>query len=219
MCLWASVVCLNSEQISGIHVRFSAEESESKRMHVVRQASCGAGLAVTNGSPCGRAGGVAWVNPDPAKGVLLLVVRPPDLNDTPTKTGGSHCVLHGVNSSNSSCRGFSKSGIFCLPHVCCVPNCLTGQTRRLWFSSSLWSLTSVTLHPACQRPSLRFFYFHLTTFDFLVGLSQWPSDLVLHFSETFQLFFLLFFSRASLPAFVSPTLLGVSCQSSQSMCF
>lgn len=72
----------------------------------------------------------------------------------------------------------------CLPHVCPkLADRSDWVLRYPCFSLSLCSLKSVTMCFACHCPRLSCFHFCLTTFDFLMGLSQWPSDLVLHFNQ------------------------------------
>lgn len=141
-------------------------------------------LPLVLGSPQGRARRGPCHLAHAARGVqaarclLFCGERLPGHTDALSNTEA--VILHLVNRSSS--RDFQQWNII----VChmSVRNWLTGQTG-CWdipafdYRSALWSLF-------CLSPSTSLgFHFCLTTFDFLIGLSQWPSDLVLHYNQFF----------------------------------
>ena len=82
-------------------------------------------------------------------------------------------MLHLVNSRSRRWR-----------IIVCQVFCLVDESD--WF----WDLpASVTMPLVRHRPCLCFSIFVLQPLIFLMGLSQWPTDLVLHFTQNFFFFF------------------------------
>lgn len=100
-------------------------------------------------------------------------------------------ILHLVNSSSSRDSQQWKCSV-------CHMSCLSWSSWQVRLGAET-SLLFISRSVSRMWLSLSlFFHFCLITFDFLSGLSQWPSDLVPHFNKFFSSL------HASLPACVSP---------------